>query len=271
MTVLRSRKDLEKWLLQQNWLEDAFIDEVDPLPSGNGILPPESARLVFRLQIGGSLVAGERRRIRRLVLNLKGISLFSLAIDGLAPGHCCDGAEVNNDSDAQLSFCIDVPLDLRLACESIVVTESEWDEDVPAWFSEREFFATALGSRLPGPSEWLRIFEERGQLVAWRYWGGPEVNPAEVPRDYEGWYIQRIERISSTSGGLFFFVAKQQHDSCSLALQANEADDRSLWRTCAAYVGSLPNAEIQCGNVILTGTEWLTHLESMKQAESSGA
>jgi len=271
VTTLDNNRDLVNWLTSHAWLRDAYVDELVPLPSGTESNPPQHIRIAIRQQIAGSLVAGERRRMRQLILTATAVSVFTLAEDGFVAGNCCQGAEVHDDSDAPLSFGIDVPLDLRLDCAHMDVSEREWDEDVPAWFSDREFSAIVLDSRLPSPTEWVRIFRDKGRLVAWRYWGGPEVDTATVPADYEGWYLQYTDRLQVTNGGLFFFTAKQQHNGFCVSLQVNDADERSLWRACATHVGTFPNAKIHCGNVVLTGTEWLSHVGAMTQPITSGA
>jgi hypothetical protein len=267
MTVLQDREQLAQWLAAQWWLEDAYVDEVIPLPSELDQPPQESVRIVFRLQVAGSLIAGETRRMRRLVLDATGISVFSLAAGGFAPGHSCQGANLRNNSGAPLSFVIDVPLDLRLDCSRIDVTECEWDELVPAWFNDAEFSATVRNASLPSPVDWITIFRNHGQLVAWRYWGGPETDPSAVPLDYSGWFLQESARLRATSGGLFFVTAKQHGRDFQLAVRADEAECDALWRTCAGHVSLLPDAEIHCGNVILTSVEWMIHLSSRARAK----
>src|SRR5512133_410046 len=259
MTVLEDSEHLAQWLATQWWLQDAYVDEVVPLPSGAEMAPPESVRMVFRLQVAGSLVAGEKRRMRQLVLDAAGVSTFTLAPGGFAPGHSCQGANIPPDSKAPLSFVIDVPLDLRLDCARISVSEREWDEKVPAWFNDAEFSALVRDANLPSPADWITIFRNHEQLVVWRYWGGPEVAPHAVPADYAGWFLQDARRLRTTNGGLFFVTAKQQGKDYLLAVRADEDGCDSLWRTCAGYISLLPDVEIHCGNVVLSGIHCMGH------------
>jgi hypothetical protein len=257
---LHTREDFAGWLEEQMGLQDAFLEDLAPLPSELDDVLPDIVRLVFRMQIGGGIVAGEMRRMRELVLRATGVSAFKLAAGGTARGNCCQGAEINEESDAAISFVIDVPSDLRLDCARVEVVEREWDETVPPWFSDREFFATVRDAMLPSPTQWVQILGERGLLVAWRYYDGPPTESAAVPPSYEGWFLQHVERLRSTTGGLVFFMAKQDRRDFRLSVRRDEGEPDSLWRACTEYVATLPNAEIHCGNVVLTGAEWLRHL-----------
>lgn len=264
MIVIDTRADFVDWLGSQAWLADAFVDELAPCPPPAGQPTPERVRISLRLQVSGGLVAGERRRMRGLTIEAAGVAIYALPDGGFVEGNCCQGAELREDARMPIAFSMDVPAELCVECERIQVTEREWEEVVPAWFSQREFHAVVSGANLPEPADWVAAFADRGHRVAWRYCDGPATDPAQVTADYEGWYVQHADRVSAPRGGLFFCTARQSGPDFLLSVQDHADDDGVLWRACAAYIGTQRQVEVHCGNVVLSERAWREHLSQVR-------
>ncbi len=259
MTTLETRTSFTDWLDEQAWLEDAWIDDIAPLPTPGAL--PETVRLVIRLQTSGSLLAGEKRHVRELTLTASHISRFELPVDGFSAGNCCHDVYVPSESHSAISLVIDVPMELHLDCARLVVVEREWDEIVPEWFSDREFYAIVRDAAFPSAEDWIQALKDRGLLVAWRNYGGLAATAGCLPAGYEGWFLQEAHRVQSTTGGVFFFsAAKGDSKDFRISVQLWTKEDKPLYLACANYLGSFHNLEIHCGNVILSGPAWLAHI-----------
>ena len=128
----------------------------------------------------------------------------------------------------------------------------------------REFYAIVRNADLPSPECWLEVLSKFGLSVSWRYYGGSAVDPLRVPREYEGWFLQETDRVESTTGGVFFFVAKSENDDFRISLQRHTEEDAPLWSACAQFLGSFPSVEVRCGNAILSGPDWLAHVANRR-------
>jgi hypothetical protein len=123
--TIRTREQLSRWLDEQFWLRDAHVEILEPSPqtASPGLVPPKAVRIGIDLQIAGGIRAGERRRMRRLHMTASGVTECSLAhTGGFSPGHCAEGAELL-DTKAGLGLSLDVPAELRLACQTIDVEQ----------------------------------------------------------------------------------------------------------------------------------------------------
>ncbi|WP_437711744.1 hypothetical protein WMF45_41200 [Sorangium sp. So ce448] len=211
------------------------------------------------IQVGGGYRAGEQRVVRQLELRAMDIEHYSVAESGYVPGHCCEGFEVLEHSPA-LAFELDVPGSLQLRCSRIEIHEIERVETVPAWFSERGFDAH-LPAPPPSPAEWRRLFSGYSVAVTWRCYGGPPAEPDSVPADYTGWFIQTIERVPMTTGGLFVSSYRDARPG-GITLELNDPGARVLWVVAGVIVSEISGVEVSCGNVTLTGAAWREHLAS---------
>lgn len=258
--ILRTAADLQSWLANNEWLQGAIVERLAPPPtSPPGSSLPGSVRMSLLLQIGGSVRAGEQRVVRQIELHALGVVQYSLSGGDDIPGHCCEGADMLEDSPA-LAFELDVPGRLQLRCSTIEVHEVERGETVPAWFSERNFDAQMPGSP-PSPAAWCQLFAGYRVVVTWRYYGGPPTEPGNVPSNYTGWFIQTIERVNMTTGGLFVFSYRDARPG-GITLELNDPGARVLWVVAGVIVSEIPGVEVRCGNTTLTGAAWRQHLAS---------
>jgi hypothetical protein len=90
--------ELERWLSEHTWFEDAFLIKVDPDPATTNA--PESIRLVLGDQVEGGYVAGTERKIQDYVLTATEIRCSTLGPElSFAVGNCCEGIEIVPASD----------------------------------------------------------------------------------------------------------------------------------------------------------------------------
>jgi hypothetical protein len=151
---------------------------------------------------------------------------------------------------------------LRLECTQIDVAEREWEETVPTWFSDREFFAVVRDAALPSPEQWTKVLADVGLHAVWRCYGGPAEDLASVPREYEGWFLQQADGVESTAGGILFLAAKHGEGGFHVTLRRETEKTDPLWSACAKFLGTFPGVVISCGNASLSGSAWLAHLAS---------
>lgn len=254
----------DSWLEANYWLEDAFIDELAPVPSVEGRPAPAEVGLSFRMQIAGGYAAGDVRRMRHLRLTAMGVSEYSIVVaTGFAAGHCSQGAEAV-DVPGKIGFAFDAPAEVRLVCDAIDVEHHETEEVIEPHYSDRSFYAVASEGTLPTPAEWLRWFRGRGQDVVWRYYASEEVPPCSVPQqNYSGWFLQHRERLNEDPKGLFFFSGRQNEHGFELQISNytrytnSRSDQLVLWKIATDYIASLPAVTLRCGNAVLTPNKWL--------------
>ena len=261
--ILHNQIQFDSWLEENFWLDDAFIDELYPVPSIEGGPAPAEARLSFRMQIAGGYAAGDLRRVRCLRLRANNVSEYSISeAAGFAPGHCCEGAEAI-DVQGKIGVTFDAPAKVRLVCETIDVEQNETEEVVEPYYSDRDFYAVASEGTLPSPSEWLRWYESHGLAVVWRYYASEEVPSEKVPQqNYSGWFLQLRDLLNEDPQGLFFFSGRQNAQGFVLQIsnysssQTWAAGRPNLWKFAADYIASLPAVTLRCGNATLTPDEW---------------
>ncbi len=252
-TIMKNNTELERWLGEHTWFEDAFAIKVDPDPAAANA--PDSIRLVLGDQVEGGYVAGAERKIQDYVLAASEIRRSTLGPElSFVPGNCCQGIEVVPTS-AGVAFRIDVPGTLEIVCGSLLIeAQAERREQVPPWISDREFGATVQGMPVPPPEQWEAWFRTVGAEVCWRMYGGEAREAPADPRNYEGWYLQEPATIPETSGGVLFFVCREREGALVLQWQREGTSD-DLWKA-AQQVIALLEPEAWCGNCRFSAAEW---------------
>jgi hypothetical protein len=253
-TIVKNNAELERWLDEHTWFEDAFAIRVDPDPSAANA--PDSIRLVLGEQVEGGYVAGTERGIQDYVLTAAEIRRSTLGPDLVfAPGNCCQGIEVVTTSEG-VGFRIDVPGTLEIVCGSLLIeAQAQRREQVPPWISDREFGATVPGIAVPAPAQWVAWFRKVGAEVCWRMYGGEAREGPGDPSNYEGWYLQEPSAIRGTAGGVFFFACREREGALVLQWQRGEVSD-ALWKASQQVIALLEPAEAWCGNCQFSAEEW---------------
>lgn len=258
--VINRQEDFNNWASKLSWLQDVVVDHIDPLPNSLNSAPA-TAKVVLRLQTGGGITAGDRRRMQRIVLTCAGLVRYQLSPGGFSPGNCCQGLDVDDSTTSSISFTLDVPGELQVACRTLAVQVSEYEEHVPLWMSDLEFFVEVPVGDVPTPRYWSDVLEDRGVPVCWRYHGGEAIDERRVPSDYVGWCLQHPRLVSSTTDGLIFLGAAKRRAGFYLAIQDRCEDGGVLFRACGRIAASFPHAIVRCGNAQLSADLWLRHLD----------
>lgn len=267
---ISTTEQFEAWLDENGFLEDATVESLRPMPpSRSGETAAEPVCLTLSLQVEGSLWAGEYRTIRRLELAARGVEEYVLEGE-FFPENCSQGGELITAASAPIAFEIDVPGRLRLACCFLDVDTTEHQEVVPPWLSN-EFSATVRGQTLPTPQDWVEICSAHGLDVAWRNYGGPGVRPSEVPAEYDGWFLQFRNRISTTLNGLFVRYVERAPDGFTITFENHELEEARLWRAVALFLGGFPHCTVNCGNMRRTGPEWIAAVLDDLRSSTDGS
>lgn len=245
--TLTDRASFERWLSSNNAFQDGYVSMISPLPGATSQL---ATTLEFSHQVEGSLVAGNIRRMRRSTLRCMGLRRFEFEWGEFASGYCLEGVETLDDSTAPIAFAVNVPGRLVVvASRAEVVEQSDLVEVVPAWESEYEAFLT-LTNDLPAPTDIVdRCAARTGVRLAWRILGGAGRSPAEVPLAYDGWFLQRADRIACTEGGIMMRIGRSTEGFHTVFLDTmSSAFDPVLWASVLATFASLGVARSSCGN-----------------------
>ena len=260
--TVRNNEELARWLSASvnPWLEDAEVNRLKPAPGQP--IRPETVVLTVTEHVGGSRVAGCERVVRDIELCATGVTHTTLD-DSLAfaIGHVCQGIELDDVANG-IAFRIDVPGTLEVHCAELrILPSEERTELVRPWISDNDLSLAILGAPLPTPDEWLRRFAAHGIDVCWRAYGEPASVAPENPTDCTGWFLQRPDRIPSTTGGLFFFGCTERDDQCVTHLQLRESgDDSELWQAVQNVAAGFERAAISCGNCEFSTQQWREHL-----------
>ncbi|MFG6094194.1 hypothetical protein SPB21_03040 [Leptothoe sp. ISB3NOV94-8A] len=210
-----------------------------------------------------SLVTGHlgMRRIRDIEITAQGVkSYFIDWEEGFFTGNCCQGIELI-ETEQGLTFTLDVPGTLRVACTSLeILQHPDRKEIVQPWFSSTDFSAYAVLQKLPTPEDWMNHFHEQGWDVVWRYYHSNEQALDRVPNDYTGWFLQLRSRLDENPQGLFFKHCQLEGEKFSLSLYNDAPAIQRLWVEAGKYVANFPKVSVWCGNTIMNQTEWLAHL-----------
>lgn len=244
---MTDRNAFERWLVANHWFQDAFVDSISPVP---GPVAQLAVCFELRYQVDGGLVAGQKRTMRRIQLRCSGLRRFEFEWGEFSEGNCIEGIETLDGASSPIAFAIEVPG--RLIVEAIraeVVELPDLVEVVPAWESEDEAHVT-LADELPTPLAIIeRAMERTGVPLVWRMHGGEARSPADVPTLFDGWFLQRADRVLQTDGGIMLLVGKSAEGFHTLLLRTM-SDELApvLWSSVLCVFASFGVARARCGN-----------------------
>lgn len=239
---IRTREALEAWLAANDAFDHA--ETVSLRREGRTLT------LVLLQVLWSTLEAGSTRTVREVTLIAEG-STAPDAID-FAAGVCTDGLDLGAEG---LSFRIDIPAPIEIVCEALrIEVGPARDERVRPWLSDRSVWATIPGMGVPPAGHWIAAFAAQGVPVCWRYLGSEGRAAPHDPLDYEGWYLQRPERVGATTGGLFFSVCRSLGGALSLSWDFD--GDVALSAAAKRVLASFDGAEVHCGNCRFEPAEW---------------
>ncbi len=258
---------LDEWIHQNHFLHDASVSRLDPLPGPSDVA---DVRLTLHFQYAGSYVAGEPRTMRTIELLAHDVTEYDL--DGTYhPEHPAEGAN-SYDAGRGVGFEIDIPGILRIAAVRFEVKSVvDIDDLVPEWLSDRDFTVIVLDGELPSPKHWLDHLNMSGRRVTWRYYAGDELSPDKVPQsEYEGWFVQYIDRLALHTGGLLFDICRRNKDGHVITVAKNDLECDELWRRAGHYLSTICCGRIRCGNANLSPDSFRSHLVNATSTQECG-
>jgi hypothetical protein len=252
--------DLEAWLEDNHWLEEATLETVDPLPSRERCT---SVSLDLAMQIAGGYDAGELRVVGYYRIRCREIVECSVPDIGVHRGSIIDGIQTIDSPHGAFALAIAEPISIRIVCREVIIEQEEIEDVVPEWFSPSDFHARVRDARLPSPRDWIAWFRSQGADVCWRYLHGEEKDATQVPIDYIGWFLQYRSLISRSPGGLFIRDCRETRDGFNLSVEVTDAAAHPLLVAAGRYLLLNPSLSVRSGNVTLDRDRWREHLDAI--------
>jgi len=247
-------KDLDKWLSDNFYFEDAHVLIVKENPS-------------LEITVGYDVKANYRANSERHILTFK-----------LIPSNIIEWTfdkELINTGDTifiefiepiqvEKGICLEFSTTetFRLATDTLKIEEQELIKTTfKPWVSESQIFLTADLSEIPRPELWKEKLSKYGHNILFRYFAGDERQPEKVPYpDYQGYYLQTADRINSTKEGIFLKHLSVENGKLSLSFQKKDEELNNVWDNLTLILADFPNAKISSGNCEFTGTQWKQYL-----------
>lgn len=254
------------WLEEHDYFDSGCggIFEPEPTAFGRKVVAPERVSFQLGFPVGGSYDAGQLRRVKRYEFIADGVELWadirehaaSFGFDGPLLG-----GVIVNDENTLLDLVIDDSIQLQ--CRRIQIRELSdlTVVNLPA-VNKRSATLFFADTPLPSPVDWIEWLKESGADASWRRMHDVAVAASEVNQDdYEGWFLQSLSLIDSTTGGLMLKSLKAIDGGFFAEFDNWEqpADDQSsseLWNKLSQMAALRPNVFVRCGNCLLTGAEW---------------
>ena len=252
-TTIQTFNDLDKWLSDNFYFEDGHILAINENP--------------LEIIVGYNVKANYKANSERHILPFKIIpsKFYEWTFDK-------DVANVGNDNyiegieacEVENGICLEfyTPATFRLVTNSLEIEEQELIKTTfKPWTSEKEMYLTTDLSEIPRPEFWKEELKKYGYDILFRYYAGDVRLPEQVPYpDYQGYYIQLVDRISSTQEGIFLKHLKVENGKLSLSFENKDEKLKNVWDDLTLILADLPYAKINSGNCEFTGTKWKQYL-----------
>lgn len=252
-TTVNTFEDLDKWLSDNFYFEEGHILAVKENP--------------LEIIVGYDVHVNYKANSERHILTFKIIPskiyewTFDKDVINVGPENyidCIEAIEVEN------GICLDfsTPATFRLVANSLEIEELELLKTTfKPWVSETQLFLTTDLTVIPKPEFWKEELRKYGHEILFRYYEGVERQPGQVPYpDYQGYYIQLANRISSTQEGIFLKHLNFENGKLSLSFENKDEEIKKVWDDLTLILADFPNAKINSGNCEFTGTKWKKYL-----------
>ena len=252
-TTINTFKDFDKWLSDNLYFANGHVLAINENP--------------LEITVGYNVKADYRANSERHILPFKIIpsKIIEWAIDKEKVNIGDDNyIECIETSDVENGICLEffTPAKIRLVADSFIIEKQEVIKTTfKPWVSETEMFLTTDLSEIPKPGFWKEKLSKYGHDILFRYYAGDERQPEQLPYpDYQGYYIQLVDRINSTQEGIFLKHLKLENGKLSLNFENKDEELKSVWDDLTVVLADLPNAKINSGNCEFTGTKWKQYL-----------
>lgn len=252
--TIHTFEDLDKWLSDNYYFEDGHVLAVHECP----------LEIIIGYNVKASYEANSERYILSFKLIPSNIIEWTFKEENIPIG------EDNYISyieaiETEKGICLEfsTPATFRLTSDNITIEEQELIKTTfKPGTSDTEMFITSELNEIPKPQYWKEKLKEYGHNIAFRYYAGDEKQPEQVPYpDYQGFYIQLPDRISSTREGIFLSHMKLIDGKLNLHFENKDEKLHIVWEDMTRILADLPNAKINSGNCKFTGAEWKQYLK----------
>jgi hypothetical protein len=253
MKTVSTHKDLNEWLSENNNFEDGHVLAINENP--------------LEIIVGYNIVANYKANSKREILSFKLTPskvtewTFDENYSKPSDSNYIEGIDaIENDKGICLEFVASGIY--RLTAESITIEEQEVIKTIfRPWVSETGFSVTTDLTEIPRPNYWKERLKEFGHNILFRYYAGEVRQPEEVPYpDYQGYYIQLADRISSTQEGIFLNHITKDRGKVRFSFTNKDDVLKTVWEDLTRILADFQNAQISCGNCEFNGTEWKQYL-----------
>lgn len=246
-------EELDSWLSDNFYFEDGHVLAIqeDPL------------EITVGYNVKGNFKANSERHILSFKITPSNIIEWNTNKLEIYVGddnyiECIEPGEVEN------GVCLEFSAFqwFRLVAESIVIEEQELIKTTfEPWVSDSEMYLTCDLSEIPRTEFWKEELVKYGHDILFRYYAGDERQATQVPYpDYQGYYIQLANRISTTQEGIFLKHLKIENDQLSLSFENKDEALNHVWEDLTRVMADFPNVKISSGNCEFTGGEWRQYL-----------
>jgi len=252
-TTIHTFNDLDKWLSDNFYFEDGHVLAIKENP--------------LEIIVGYNVKANYKANSERHILPFKIIPskiyewTFDIDVTNVGDANYIEYIEAR---EVENGICLEfaTPATFRLVTNSLDIEEKELIKTTfKPWTSEKEVYLTADLSEVPRPLFWKEKLSKYGHDILFRYYSGEERQPEQVPYpDYQGYYIQLADRISSTQEGIFLKHIKAENGKFSLNFENKDDELKDVWNDLTAILADFPNAQIKSGNCEFIGKKWKQYL-----------
>ena len=130
------------------------------------------------------------------------------------------------------------------------------------WTSENQILLDCSLKEIPRPEFWEESLNALGHSISFRYYAGEPKATIDVSfPDYQGYYFQLKNRVSSTPEGIFTRFMNILNGRLHIAFEKKDFELEQLWKDISYIVGYLPDVNIRSGNREFSGPQWKLFLE----------
>lgn len=251
--TVHSHYDLNNWLSDNYYFEDGHVLAITEKP--------------LEIIVGYNVKANYEANSERHILSFKIIpsKIYEWSFDKTVVNVGDDNyIEAIEAIEVENGVCIEfyTPAVFRLVAENFEIEEHGLIKTTfKPYVSETEMYLTSDLTEIPRPEFWKEKLSKYGHDILFRYYAGDERQPEQVPYpDYQGYYIQLTDRISSTQEGIFLNHLKVGGKKLCLSFENKDEELKNVWNDLTLILSDFPNAKINCGNCEFTGTEWKQYL-----------
>lgn len=245
--------ELDKWLSDNFYFEDGHVLTVKDNP--------------LEIIVGYNVKATYKANSERHILSFKLIpnEIIEWTFDGefinTGDNSYIEGIEA---IEVKNGVCLEfsTPATFRIVTDSFIIQEQELLKTTfKPWTSQTEMHLTTELSEIPRPEFWKEKLSKYGHEILFRYYASDEKQPSQVPYpDYQGYYIQLVDKIDSTQEGIFLKHLKVENGKLSLSFENKDEELKNVWDDLTLILADFPNAKINSGNCEFTGVEWKQYL-----------